>query len=202
MRDPAGHDNLLVSGGADNTIQVRDVSTGQRVRELTGHSNGIRGLTVTPDGTRVYRRINPRACIFPGKHGRNRRSSLPVRAAVILCALPRLWRTMQTERAYASHPRSGAVLRPHASPIHSADQRFPRHETPSNYRHRFRRAHTESGRRTVKPSAMIAFSVCNAVTRSYCFSSSGRSAYGTRHGCFLFASSRCGPYDHPFSKRI
>ena len=51
------------------------------------------------------------------------------------------------------------------------------------------------------PKATIALSVSIAALRSYCFSDSGRSAYGTRSGCFLAASSRFGPQVQPSAIR-
>jgi WD40 repeat protein len=41
---------LLVSGGDDNTISVRDPETGRLLRELRGHRSQIMALAFTPDG--------------------------------------------------------------------------------------------------------------------------------------------------------
>lgn len=41
---------LLVSGGDDNTISVRDSETGRLLRELRGHRSQIMALAFTPDG--------------------------------------------------------------------------------------------------------------------------------------------------------
>lgn len=40
---------LLVSGGSDNKINVREVSTGRKIRTLTGHAVGVVSVFLTPE---------------------------------------------------------------------------------------------------------------------------------------------------------
>jgi WD40 repeat protein len=40
----------LVSGSADKTIKIWNLSTGQEIRTLTGHSNPVNSIVISPDG--------------------------------------------------------------------------------------------------------------------------------------------------------
>lgn len=40
----------LISGGADNTIRIWDITTGRLTRTLSGHTSFVNALTLTPDG--------------------------------------------------------------------------------------------------------------------------------------------------------
>ena len=45
--------NILVSGGNDNKLKLWDTFTGEHLRTLEGHSNGILGVTFSPDGSTI-----------------------------------------------------------------------------------------------------------------------------------------------------
>ena len=54
----------------------------------------------------------------------------------------------------------------------------------------------------LNPNFKMSFSVPMAVLRSYFFSSSGRTSYGTRHGCVFDSSFRTLPYVQPCLIRV
>jgi WD40 repeat protein len=44
---------LVISGGADNMARLWDAVSGKLVFELRGHTNGVTGADIAPDGTRI-----------------------------------------------------------------------------------------------------------------------------------------------------
>ena len=44
---------LLVSGSADSTVKIWDVTLGRELRTLTGHTGGVRTVAFSPDGRRI-----------------------------------------------------------------------------------------------------------------------------------------------------
>ena len=46
----AARDQLLISGGLNNAVQVWNLQTGKLIKVLSGHTNTVNQVTVSPDG--------------------------------------------------------------------------------------------------------------------------------------------------------